>query len=388
MPSFALVTLAIEVYKRETPQSNFPSVAQLLTVAIVTYVLAVVAVALRFWARRLMKAQIWVDDWTAAVALLIATGFFVNAIVWFQQVFAHYHGSFGEDYLKAIFLEQVLYIIVIGLVKYSILAFYWRLFGASIRIPCYILGAITTCWGIATILATVFQCVPVSGFWHNKISAKCINGQSVFIGSLVPHISTDLALLFLPVPYIWRLHRTTSQKIALAGIFMLGGVVNVISIIRLTILLSQKDLSLAIWSIGESNTAIVAACLPSLRPILSLILYGEPSVSMRGSRGTVFGRFWTRIRPVAVTQTHGQPTSPSNNQHNFMPLPDEAYGFSGIEPLHGTAVLCSGERQTHDHEDIEMQTGGRWAKGGIQVRSDVIISSTQDKRAADSGYVS
>ena len=70
MPSFALVTLAIEVYKRETPQSNFPSVAQLLTVAIVTYVLAVVAVALRFWARRLMKAQIWVDDWTAAVALV------------------------------------------------------------------------------------------------------------------------------------------------------------------------------------------------------------------------------------------------------------------------------------------------------------------------------
>ena len=69
----------------------------------------------------------------------------------FQQVFAHYHGSFGEDYLKAIFLEQVLYIIVIGLVKYSILAFYWRLFGASIRIPCYILGAITTCWGIATV---------------------------------------------------------------------------------------------------------------------------------------------------------------------------------------------------------------------------------------------
>lgn len=175
-----------------------------------------------------------------------------------------------------------------------------------------------------------------------------------------------------------------------------------ISIIRLAILLSHHDLNLAIWSIGESNMAIVAganlvffprtlelnittACLPSLRPILSLILPGEPSVSMRGSRGTVFGRFWTRIQPSTVIPTHRQPTSPSNNQHNFIPLPDEAYGFSGIEPLHGTAVLCSGERPTHDHEDIEMQTGGRWAKGGIQVRSDVIVSSTQDERAADSG---
>ena len=73
------------------------------------------------------------------------------------------------------------------------------------------------------ILVTVFQCDPVSGFWNDRIPTKCINGQSFFIGSLVPHISTDFALLLLPVPYIWRLHRTTSQKIALAGTFMHGG---------------------------------------------------------------------------------------------------------------------------------------------------------------------
>lgn len=73
------------------------------------------------------------------------------------------------------------------------------------------------------ILVTAFQCVPVSGLWNPNIPTKCINGKQFFLGSLIPDISIDVALLSLPVPYIWRLHRTTSQKIALAGTFMLGG---------------------------------------------------------------------------------------------------------------------------------------------------------------------
>lgn len=38
--------------------------------ATISYVLAVVAVALRFWSRKLMKARIWVDDWVVALALV------------------------------------------------------------------------------------------------------------------------------------------------------------------------------------------------------------------------------------------------------------------------------------------------------------------------------
>lgn len=70
MPSIASVPPAVQVYNREAPQSSYQSAPELYAVAIITYFLAVVAVASRFWARRLMKAQIWVDDWTVAVALV------------------------------------------------------------------------------------------------------------------------------------------------------------------------------------------------------------------------------------------------------------------------------------------------------------------------------
>ena len=47
--------------------SNAPRV---YAAAITSYSLAVAAVALRFWARKLMSTRLWVDDWAIAGALV------------------------------------------------------------------------------------------------------------------------------------------------------------------------------------------------------------------------------------------------------------------------------------------------------------------------------
>lgn len=98
------------------------------------------------------------------------------------------------------------------------------------------------------ILVTVFQCNPVSGFWNRNVPADCaVSDYAFFIGNAVPNIITDVAILSLPLPcktqcdlcsllrtkqellietnlsVIFRLHRTMSQKIGLAGVFLLGG---------------------------------------------------------------------------------------------------------------------------------------------------------------------
>ena len=60
--------------------------------------------------------------------------------------------------------------------------------------------------------------------WDKSVNPTCaVNVYAFFIGNAVPNIVTDWALLFLPVPYIWRLHQKTAQKIALCGVFGLGG---------------------------------------------------------------------------------------------------------------------------------------------------------------------
>lgn len=270
------------------------------------------------------------------------------------------------------------------MVKFSILAFYSRLFAASIRVPCYILAGITACWGIAVILVTVFQCTPVSGYWNRQIPAKCIvDDYAFFVGIAVPNILTDAAILSLPVPYIWRLRRTRSQKVALLSIFALGGFVTIISIVRLTTLVSvdlkSPDLDynfayVGVWTSTENNMAIVSACLPSLRPVLSFFIYGDPNPS--ASKGYAFGRAWVGHQRSAGAQGHGDPSSETNSHHEFFTLPGETSAIPGIDQYQATAI--AGKRGKNDHEDIEMQPSYGLAGNEINVRNDVNVTSVRN----------
>ena len=155
--------------------------------------------------------------------------------------------TFVTDFFRNLFTGEILYATVLCLVKFSILAFYWRLFNTSIRLPIYILGAVTAAWWIAIvsierhhvyssmqsestwltpnfqIIVTIFQCFPVSQFWERTDPSACqVDVYAFFLGNAVPNILTDAAIIALPVPYIWSLHRSTSQKIALCGTFALG----------------------------------------------------------------------------------------------------------------------------------------------------------------------
>ena len=53
---------------------------------------------------------------------------------------------------KGLFISEISYTCIICSVKFSLLAFYWRLFKQStIRVPIYILAAIVSAWGIAVV---------------------------------------------------------------------------------------------------------------------------------------------------------------------------------------------------------------------------------------------
>lgn len=57
------------------------------------------------------------------------------------------------DFLKAGFIMEICWIVGVSFAKYSILAFYWRLFSSvkSVRIAIYVLLAIVTFWLLAIV---------------------------------------------------------------------------------------------------------------------------------------------------------------------------------------------------------------------------------------------
>lgn len=77
-------------------------------------------------------------------------------------------------------------------------------------------------WTIASLAATIFQCVPVKGAWNSSVSATCIDTNSFWMAYAVINILTDAIVLSLPIPQVFKLHLNIRQKITLCGVFLLG----------------------------------------------------------------------------------------------------------------------------------------------------------------------
>ena len=61
-----------------------------------------------------------------------------------------------QSFRKAVVVSQICWAVAIGLVKFSILAFYWRVFiqqsqTRATAVTIWFLTAIVACWGIATV---------------------------------------------------------------------------------------------------------------------------------------------------------------------------------------------------------------------------------------------
>lgn len=78
-------------------------------------------------------------------------------------------------------------------------------------------------WWIGTILADTLICIPIQHNWNLTFLAHCGNKQLLAIIPPIPWIVTDLVILLMPLPIVWKLHLPRLQRVGLAGLFLLGG---------------------------------------------------------------------------------------------------------------------------------------------------------------------
>jgi hypothetical protein len=109
--------------------------------------------------------------------------------------------------------------------KISILLFYARIFQVrTFRTITYIVGAIVIAHGIGVLFAAIFQCSPIAFTWNKAITGgSCFDQQAFYRYVSPPNIATDILILVMPLPYIWKLHTRLGHKLALTGVFVLGG---------------------------------------------------------------------------------------------------------------------------------------------------------------------
>ena len=117
------------------------------------------------------------------------------------------------------------YAIAVTFPKLSILAMYLRIFSVPFyRMITYFVIYILVISSTILFMMMLFQCTPVDYFWDKTIvGGKChFDIEKLFLYASLPNIITDVVMLLLPLPFIFRLNMTRKVKIGL-GVTLLTG---------------------------------------------------------------------------------------------------------------------------------------------------------------------
>lgn len=125
---------------------------------------------------------------------------------------------------KLMLAAEVLYGLNLCWTKVSILLMYWRIFNqvTYFKAASIVVGVLVLAWGVVVTFACVFLCVPVQKSWDPTVPGRCVSVLAVWTANAASTILTDVAILVLPLPKVWRLQLRTAQKVALTLTFALG----------------------------------------------------------------------------------------------------------------------------------------------------------------------
>lgn len=196
-------------------------------VVVVMTVLTLIFVGLRLLARFLKKQALWWDDYMimfSAAWNLVVVGF----------IFAMHAEGMGihADLVepakivmmaKWLLVAEILYAWNLGWTKLSLLLMYYRIFRVDyFKKTAWAVGGFVMAWVVTITFLFIFICVPVQKLWYPMLPGRCINQVGTWIANAASTLLTDLTILCLPIPQIWKLQLNKREKIGLTIAFGLG----------------------------------------------------------------------------------------------------------------------------------------------------------------------
>ncbi|MCJ1345830.1 hypothetical protein MMC31_004039 [Peltigera leucophlebia] len=163
----------------------------------------------------------------------------------------------------------------------------------------------------------------------------------------------------MPLPVLWQLQIERNQKIALSGVFLLGGFACISSVIRYSyVFYSNDDLtwssySLTVWNVIEANVTIISACLIVMKPI--------------------FVRLWPE---KIVAPLRKKPSNSGFTQRSDFPLRAKYSTRLKNLPTSESAASKGLRDEFQEMERHSLDQGHRELPGGcIMVRSNINVSN-------------
>jgi hypothetical protein len=124
---------------------------------------------------------------------------------------------------KLLLVAEILYVFNLVWTKLSLLLMYYRIFRFPyFKIWAYIIGTFVVLWVICITFLFIFICFPVQKLWYPQLPGRCISQVGTWIANATSTILSDLAILLLPIPQIWKLQLRTTEKVVITVAFGLG----------------------------------------------------------------------------------------------------------------------------------------------------------------------
>ena len=132
-------------------------------------------------------------------------------------------------FAQLLYAGEWLWHITTSLLRFSVLAFYARIFHVRTN-PSHVWVCIfytvlcgTFSWLLAAVMTEgIFPCDPISKFWDPSLEGTCIPVATLLTVSTVGCLVNDMMIVLLPLPQVFKLNLKLRKKIAVSCSFLLG----------------------------------------------------------------------------------------------------------------------------------------------------------------------
>ncbi|OAQ61108.1 hypothetical protein VFPPC_16703 [Pochonia chlamydosporia 170] len=134
------------------------------------------------------------------------------------------------------------------------------------------LGALGTIWG---------QCTPVYKNWQVVPAAdRCAPGMPYYVVLLTLNVTTDIAIICIPLPWFKQLRTTIWHKIAISALLCSSIFIIIATILHNVLSLQniQTNSTRCIWATRETFVGIIATNAVAIKPLFSKSRWAASSI--------------------------------------------------------------------------------------------------------------
>lgn len=290
--------------------------------------------------------------------------------------------------------------------KLSLLTFYTRLSSEkSFLVLVYIGIFIVTGFGIGSITAVLLQCIPLSMIWDPNQPGSCFRVIHFYYANAALNITTDVAILILPMKILWGLHMPVRQRISLCGLFSLGSLYVIPDLSpsfshQITLVApyhTSFPTSLPPFSTGTANE-VLRACVASiirLATLKQLLVSTDPTWALVTplnwsiielntcifiAGAPALKAFFRRYVPTLLgSSKYGSKSRPTHR--NSMPLSSISNNKKDAAKWPSSTVAATGPKDNESQEHIYQSYHGILQEVTVTVASERRSQDTQGGRS-------